>query len=45
VHYPTHFRIDDALTTLAGMGITVVRSHTLGISTANAQSFEPSLGV
>lgn len=43
IHYPSKFRIDDALQTAAGMGITVIRSHTLGISTKNALSFEPSL--
>mgnify|MGYP001075693267 CR=1 FL=1 len=46
IAYPTPFRILDALTTAAGvMGATVVRSHTLGISTGNPLSFEPALGV
>ena len=46
VAYPTHFRVTDALTTIAGVvpGATI-RAHTLGISTGNARSFEPSLGV
>lgn len=45
VHYPTKFRIVDALTTAAGMGMTAVRSHSVGISTGNPLSFEPSLNV
>ncbi|HEX8348270.1 MAG TPA: carbohydrate binding domain-containing protein [Actinoplanes sp.] len=44
VDYPTYFRIDDALRTAKAMGATVVRSHTLGISTGNPLSFEPTLG-
>ncbi|HEX8632292.1 MAG TPA: cellulase family glycosylhydrolase, partial [Catenuloplanes sp.] len=44
VDYPTYFRIDDALRTAKAMGATVVRSHTLGISTGNPRSLEPSLG-
>ena len=45
VHYPTQFRITDALETAAALGWTVVRAHTLGISTGNALSYEPALGV
>jgi hypothetical protein len=45
VHYPTKFRILDGLTTSAGLNYSVVRGHTLGISTGNPLSFEPSLGV
>jgi hypothetical protein len=45
VAYPTTFRIDDALTTAVGLGATVVRSHTLGISVGNRLSLEPSLDV
>lgn len=45
VHYPTKFRIEDALATTAGLGINVIRSHTLGVSTGNPLSFEPSLNV
>ncbi|HEX8343904.1 MAG TPA: hypothetical protein VF657_04060, partial [Actinoplanes sp.] len=44
VAYPTYFRIDDALRTAKAMGATVVRSHTLGISTGDPLSFEPELG-
>ena len=43
VAYPTKFRIDDALSTIAGMGVGVVRSHTLGISVGNPLSFETDL--
>jgi len=46
VHYPTHFRITDGLETLAGwLGPTLVRAHTVGVSTGNPLSFEPRLGV
>ncbi len=45
VHYPTKFRITDALETAAGMGWRYVRAHTLGVSTGNPLSFEPSLSV
>ena len=45
VDYPTHFRVDDALTAAETMGATVVRSHTLGISVGCEQCVEPSLGV
>lgn len=44
VGYPTHFRVDDAIETAQRMGATVVRAHTLGISTGNPLSLEPSLG-
>lgn len=44
VHYPTYFRIKDALQTASDMGVTVVRSQTLGVSTGNSLSLEPSLG-
>lgn len=44
VDYPTYFRIDDALRTAKAMGATVVRSHTLGISTGAPLTFEPTLG-
>lgn len=44
IAYPTDFRIRDALKTALDMGVTVVRSHTLGISTGNPDSLEPSLG-
>ncbi len=45
VDYPTPFRVDDALTTAQQMGATVVRSHTLGISTGCPLCLEPTLGV
>ena len=45
VEYPTDFRIKDALITAAGLGLSVIRSHTVGISTGNPRSFEPSLHV
>ena len=44
VAYPSHFRVDDAFATMADMGTTVVRSHTLGISTGCRLCLEPSLG-
>lgn len=45
VTYPTHFRVDDALSTAQAMGATVVRAHTLGISVGCPLCVEPSLGV
>lgn len=45
VAYPTKYRIADGLQTAALMGATVVRAHTVGISTGNPLSFEPALGV
>lgn len=45
VAYPTKFRVDDALHTAVLMGATVVRAHTLGISTGSNLSFEPRLSV
>jgi hypothetical protein len=35
VAYPTQFRIADGLDTAKAMGATVVRAHTVGISTGN----------
>jgi hypothetical protein len=43
VSYPSHFEVDDALATAAFMGATVVRSHTLGISTGCSLCVEPAL--
>jgi hypothetical protein len=43
IAYPTRFRTDDALRTARDMGATVVRSHTLGISTGDPHSLEPAL--
>lgn len=46
VHYPTKFRVTDGLETVAGfLPNTLVRSHTIAISTGNPLSFEPTLGV
>jgi hypothetical protein len=45
VTYPTKFRVQSALATVADMGGTVVRCQTCGISTGNPYSVEPSLGV
>lgn len=46
VEYPTHFRITDVMQTISGwLGPTLVRAHTVGISTGNEFSFEPKLGV
>ena len=43
--HPTHARINSALTTAAGAGLRVVRSHSLGISVGCATCLEPKLGV
>jgi hypothetical protein len=43
VHYPSHYQIDDALQTVAAMGGTVVRAHTLGISVGCTLCLEPTL--
>lgn len=43
VAYPTEFRIYEALLTAKEMGATVVRAHTLGVSTGNNLSFETGL--
>jgi hypothetical protein len=45
LNYPTPFRVRSALATAAGMGQTVVRCQTCGISAGNPYSVEPSLGV
>jgi hypothetical protein len=45
LNYPTKFRVQSALATVADMGGTVVRCQTCGISTGNPYSVEPSLGV
>ncbi len=44
IAYPTHFRVDDAIETARIMGATVVRAHTIGISTGGKLSLEPTLG-
>src|SRR4051794_17854823 len=42
--YPSPFEIDDAMATAAGMGETVVRGLTLGISVGCSLCIEPALG-
>ncbi len=42
--YPTPYRIDDAMDEAVEMGATVVRSHSLGVSTGCALCVEPSPG-
>lgn len=44
LHYPTHFRVDDALATAREMGARVVRAHTLGISAGCPLCLEPTPG-
>ncbi len=44
IDYPTDFRIRDGLQTAKDMGATVIRAHTLGVSTALPRSVEPALG-
>ena len=43
--YPSQFRVDDGLDVAKEMGLTVVRAHSLGISTGCSNCIEPSLGV
>src|SRR5262249_33760102 len=43
-HYPSHFEIDDALTTAKEMGARVVRSQTMGDSVGCALCLEPKPG-
>ncbi|KAL1873830.1 hypothetical protein VTK73DRAFT_714 [Phialemonium thermophilum] len=42
--YPTKGRISEAMAIVRAMGGTVIRSHTLGISTGNPLSIMPTLG-
>lgn len=42
--YPTKFRIDNALQAAKNAGLTVIRSHTMGISVGCARCVEPRLG-
>lgn len=42
VAYPSRFRVDDALATASFMGATVVRAHSLGISTGCALCLKPT---
>jgi hypothetical protein len=44
-NYPSQFRVNDALDAAKEMGLTVIRSHDLGISTGCPNCIEPSLGV
>lgn len=44
VAYPTAFRIRDGLRAARELGATVVRAHTVGISTGNPLSLEPTMG-
>lgn len=38
LHYPPHFTVDDVLATAKEMGTTVVRAHTIGISSNDSTS-------
>lgn len=42
--YPTKYRIDNGLQSAKNAGLTVIRSHTLGISVGCARCVEPTLG-
>lgn len=44
-NYPSQFRVNDGLDAAKEMGATVVRSHSLGISTGCSNCIEPTLGV
>lgn len=43
-HYPTHFEVDDALSTAKEMGANVVRVQTMGDSVGCSLCVEPTLG-
>ncbi|HYU72354.1 MAG TPA: cellulase family glycosylhydrolase [Ktedonobacteraceae bacterium] len=43
--YPSQFRVNDGLDAAKEMGLTVIRSHSLGISTGCSNCIEPELGV
>jgi hypothetical protein len=43
-HYPSHFEIDDALSTARELGANVVRSQTMGDSVGCPVCIEPELG-
>src|SRR5258708_6585153 len=45
IDYPSQFRVNDALDAAKEMGLTVIRSHDLGISTGCPNCIEPSPGV
>src|SRR6266702_7952690 len=44
-NYTSQFRINDGLNAAKEMGLTVIRSHDLGISTGCSNCIEPTLGV
>jgi hypothetical protein len=44
-NYPSQFRVNDALDAAKEMGLTVIRSHSLGISTGCSNCIEPTSGV
>jgi mannan endo-1,4-beta-mannosidase len=43
-HLPSHYEIDDAMTTAQEMGVRVVRSQTMGDSVGCDRCIEPTLG-
>src|SRR2546429_207935 len=43
--YPSQFRVNDVFDAAKEMGLTVVRSHSLGISVGCSNCIEPRLGV
>ncbi len=43
--YPSTFRVNDGLDAAKEMGLTVIRSHSLGVSTGCSNCIEPKLGV
>ncbi|WP_354531831.1 hypothetical protein [Nakamurella sp. UYEF19] len=43
--HPTHARIDNGLSAAVSVGLTVVRSHSMGISVGCPGCIEPTLGV
>lgn len=45
INYPSQFRVNDVFDAAKEMGLTVVRSHSLGISTGCSNCIEPTLGV
>jgi hypothetical protein len=44
LHFPSHYEIDDALTTAKEMGVRVVRSQTMGDSVGCGLCIEPARG-
>jgi hypothetical protein len=44
-NYPSQFRVNDVFDAVKEMGLTVIRSHSLGASTGCSNCIEPSLGV